>query len=351
MVDLKKLEHPKRVYRLIKDAVRRMSLDLSGLTVLTEAASGVYVVTSLAAALAGAKVIAVTKNSRHGTVRQVSDYTRACASDLGVSGRIEVSDRSSREFAARADIVTNLGFVRPIDRNFLRNSKPGQVVSLTFETWEFRKEDVDIEFCRKRGIPVLGTRETGNDLNIFRYIGRIAVKLLHECDIEVFKSRVMVLGGGHFGREIMEALQRMECEVVRVSPGNGRVKLSAANRKFLNACDAVIVAEHTTRHTVIGGPTGIPIKWLAGRDIQILHLCGVLDEKGLRAAGLKKHPALSVPPGHMVTTIDYVGPRPVIELNTAALKVGEAMWRGFQKYGNVRDCVAYALKHSPAMDF
>ena len=43
-----------------------MDLDLSGLTVLTEAASGSFISTPLMAAAAGAKVIAVTKSSQFG---------------------------------------------------------------------------------------------------------------------------------------------------------------------------------------------------------------------------------------------------------------------------------------------
>ena len=43
----------KRIEKLIPDAIDTYDLDLSGLTVFTEAASGNYVVTPLIAALAG----------------------------------------------------------------------------------------------------------------------------------------------------------------------------------------------------------------------------------------------------------------------------------------------------------
>ena len=43
----------KRIEKLIGDAIDTYNLDLSGLTVFTEAASGNYVVTPLIAALAG----------------------------------------------------------------------------------------------------------------------------------------------------------------------------------------------------------------------------------------------------------------------------------------------------------
>src|SRR5690606_1365873 len=57
---------PRRLVPLMRAAIARCRLDLSGLTVLTEAASGAYVVTPVLAALAGAaRVIAVTRTTRY----------------------------------------------------------------------------------------------------------------------------------------------------------------------------------------------------------------------------------------------------------------------------------------------
>lgn len=56
--------------------VDALELDLRGRTVLTEAASGAYVVTPVLAALAGARVFAYTKTTRYGTVEEVFANTR-----------------------------------------------------------------------------------------------------------------------------------------------------------------------------------------------------------------------------------------------------------------------------------
>ena len=47
--------------------VEALGLNLQGKTVLTEAASGAYVVTPLLAAIAGAKVYAFTRTTKYGT--------------------------------------------------------------------------------------------------------------------------------------------------------------------------------------------------------------------------------------------------------------------------------------------
>ena len=69
--------NPQRLVRLMRDAVERCELDLSGKVILTEAATGAYVVTPVLAVMAGAeKVFAVTKDTRHGTVQQVESKQR-----------------------------------------------------------------------------------------------------------------------------------------------------------------------------------------------------------------------------------------------------------------------------------
>ena len=51
--------------------VRALELDLRGKTVLTEAASGAYIVTPILAAIAGAKVFAFSKTTRYGKVEEI----------------------------------------------------------------------------------------------------------------------------------------------------------------------------------------------------------------------------------------------------------------------------------------
>src|SRR5262249_13151350 len=78
----------KRLTRLIHRAIERCALNLGGLTVLTEAASGAYVVTPVLAALAGAdRVFAITRSTRYGSVEEIRESTLALARRAGVDGR------------------------------------------------------------------------------------------------------------------------------------------------------------------------------------------------------------------------------------------------------------------------
>jgi prolipoprotein diacylglyceryltransferase len=67
------VKSPLRARRLIQKAIQSMELDLSGLVVLTEAATRNYVYTTIIAAMAGARIVyGLTQNSNYGSVQEVT---------------------------------------------------------------------------------------------------------------------------------------------------------------------------------------------------------------------------------------------------------------------------------------
>src|SRR5260370_10713233 len=153
---MRRVNNRRRVDRLMRAAIDRLSLDLRGIGVLTEAASGSFAVTPLIAALAGAShVVALTGDSLHGSAAAVTDYVHGWAGDLEVADRIEITSDRRHAAASGCSLVTNLGFVRPIDAALVATLPEDAAVALMWEPWEFRAADVDLAACRARGIPVL----------------------------------------------------------------------------------------------------------------------------------------------------------------------------------------------------
>ena len=112
--------NPQRLASLVAAAVDRCELDLRGKVVFTEAASGPYVVTPILAARGGADhVYAITRSTPHGTVDDVIAQTQEVAALAGVPNRIEIVTERSRGIVGHADIVTNSGHVRPLDRELI----------------------------------------------------------------------------------------------------------------------------------------------------------------------------------------------------------------------------------------
>ena len=85
--DLRPGLDPRRLVRLMREAVTRCELDLSGLTVLTEAASGAYVVTPVLAAIAGADVCAVAAGNAYASDEEIRELTVGLARLAGVADR------------------------------------------------------------------------------------------------------------------------------------------------------------------------------------------------------------------------------------------------------------------------
>ncbi len=135
-----------RELRLAREAVRRFALDLTPYTVFTECATGHFAWTAALALLAGApRVLALARGTRFGSAAAAAEATRAAAEAVGGADRLHVVHDHAR--IGEADIVTNTGAVRPLDAAVVARMRPGAVVPLMWETWEFRPSDLDLPAC------------------------------------------------------------------------------------------------------------------------------------------------------------------------------------------------------------
>lgn len=337
-----RLDNQRRVFRLIDEALDHLQVDLSGIRVLTEAASGAYMVTPLIAARAGAAgVWAVARSSAYGSAEEVMAYGREWANALGVADRIRFVDGAAADHAAQADVVTNLGFVRPIDASLVARLPRHAAVSLMWEPWEFRDQDVDAAACAAHGIPIIATNEHDPRLRLFEYVGVLAVKLLLEAGIEILRSRVLIVGSDPFGAAVEAKLAALGAETRRVIRSAAATALDDDAGDYAARADAIVVAEHRDHREMIGDNGGIrPERFAAG--CRLVHVAGRVDEGALARVALSKHPARLVPPGFMTLATDYVGSRPVIELHAAGLKVGADVARSRMRGCSIEAALAAA---------
>jgi hypothetical protein len=339
-----------RISRLITNAIQKFCLSLDGLNVLTEAASGYYMFTPIIAALAGSeRVYALTRDSSYGKATDIRDATMFLAGQFKVEDHIEVLFSRDAHEIGNADIVTNLGHVRPLDKTLLSRVKKTAAIPLMFESWEFRPDDIDLFECRKIRIPVLATNEGHPVLQIFRYVGHLAVKLLFELHVEIVDSRIMVLGSGNFGIAVVESLRNAGATVIHLETEHPRVLTLPDSIVAIKECDAMVAAEHVSQRQLIG-PDGL----IRGEDLVKLnpglvlaHIAGDVDQEDIRKSGIRHLPKTLAKSGYMSVTTDYLGPRPLIDLHTAGLKVGEIMARcrkdGMSFYATLKESLKCPL--------
>lgn len=318
---------PSRLAALARAAVQRCALDLSGRVVLTEAATGAYSVTPVLAALGGAdRVYAVTRDTRYGTVAEVSALTAELAGICGVADRIEVVTVRSRELVASADVVTNCGHLRPIDAETVSWMRPGTAVPLMYEAWELRDSDVDVAACRRAGVRVAGTNERHPAVDVFSYLGIMAVSLLLDAGVAVYGSRVLLLCDNPFLDYLRRGLSGAGADVHTCACVSELDKVLRLSDRDARPFDAVLVALRPGPVPVFDAGAVAAVAELAPGAV-VAQFWGDLDHAACWSAGLPVWPAEPPEPGHMGVLPSAVGPEPVVRLQAGGLKVGELLSR------------------------
>jgi hypothetical protein len=309
---------PRRLVRLMSAAAERCSLDLTGFTVLTEAASGAYVVTPVLAAIAGAQVWALAADTPYATSPELEAAAVELAEHAGVTGRVHLIREKTPEVIGAADIVTNSGQVRPIDAAMVAQMKPTAVIPLMYESWEYRESDVDLETCRARNISVAGTNESHPAVDALAFVGVMALKQLHDAGVAVYRSRIALLCDNAFAPFIAQSLRSVGADVAEARQLSAEVLVPPCDAvlfasrpssgKRLTIADARLIAEHV--------PGAV-----------FVHYWGDVDFPALKAAGIPVWPPHPVRKGHMGVLPSAVGPEPVVRLQAGGLKVGELLAR------------------------
>lgn len=299
--------------RKIKEAVDKFELSLLNRNVLTEAATGNFVVTPLIAALAGANVFAFTKASRHGSVADVTSATLDLAQQAGVGGRIRVVESLDEVPLGAVNIVTNTGHLRPIDSALIARLPGDCVVPLMWEPWEFRSADLDLDACLAKGIKVYGTNEEDARLLTKDYIGYLVLSVLLQHRFSPFSANVLLVGGDKFVSPVSKVLHRNNYEFVCVD-GDAAFDLDHVN--------VVVLLENEKDTLLIDSEGKLYGKYRLAKDTFVLHVCGSVSCPN---DNIQFFPEVVRPFGYMSLTPDQVDPRCVVDLHAAGLKVAEGM--------------------------
>jgi hypothetical protein len=309
----------RRLVRLMEAAIDRCVLDLSQATVLTEAANGAYVVTPVLAAMAGAEVYALAETTSYASGSELATLTCGLAGLAGVADRIHLVHEKTAGVVGAADIVTNSGQVRPIDAAMVAQLKPSAAIPLMYESWEYRPADLDLDACRARGIQVAGTNERHPAVDVFSFLGPMAVQELHDAGIAVYGSRIVVLCDNAFAPFLTGYLRSSGADVVEAA------RLTRAVLAL--RCDAVLLALQPAEDCVLTAPDAALLGTESPGTV-LVQYWGDADREALAVAGVPVWPPVAPPPGHMAVLPSAVGPEPIVRLQAGGLKVGQLLARG-----------------------
>ncbi|MFQ5786465.1 MAG: hypothetical protein ACE5H1_00640 [Thermodesulfobacteriota bacterium] len=314
-----------REIQIIRNFIAKVNLDLSGYTILTEVGSSNYLYTPIIAAFAGAhKVYAWTNNSWYGSGSDnIKDCLELCK-NFGLEDIIEFSNGTRPSYQIQeANIVTNSGFVRPINKEFISSMNKTAVISLMYEAWELRNEDVDVRYCREAGIKLSGVWENHPQLKVFSGVGPLAIKLSLEAGYEVYQNKIIVWSDDQFGKETVKSFENMGASKVIMTCNTEELYENLSGTDFVYICD------YDERRKYFGRNSIFDLEKIVLKNpyLGIVHLYGNVSINELRKNNIKAYPEKDGKPLVMTETLGYLGATPIFRLLIGGLKVAENMLR------------------------
>lgn len=315
-----------RSHRIITDAIEILDLKLKNVNVLTEVASGWFVFTPIIAALAGAKkVFAVVNDSSYGKAEDIVKNCLAIAVIFEIDTSIfEFSKNNIPEsFLKNADIVTNSGHLRPLNAEKLKHLKTNAVIPIMYEKWELRPTDIDLEYCKEHKITLAGTWENHPDLKIFDYCKQLMLKIIFEAGFEIKGNNIIVFSSDHYGDLLKEGCEALGAQSVLLSIDYDDILRAVPKADFIFFCD------YNNRKTLIGTESEALFKLAVIKQLNsglcILHLAGAIDAETVNKFGFSLYPNKNGYPQKMTETLAHLGPKPILMLQAAGLKVGQEL--------------------------
>jgi hypothetical protein len=333
--------------KLIKQ-VKALNLNLKGKVVLTEAASGAYVVTPLIAAIAGAKVYAFAKTTSYGTVEEVFANTQQYIDEYK-DGELDITfiDELTPEIISQADIITNSGHLRPLDESKLKNAKDSLVIPLMYEAWEWRDSDMDINYVRKRGFKLGATNERHPQIDVFNYLGDMALKQIFDAGLCPYNNNFLLICNNDFGPFIAKTISKLCSNLGVIDKDSNKEKYDLENIDWLGGfpnmdipgkyrdSEAIIFTAYPFDQNWIGDKTLISLNEIESKvnNPYILRFCGDIDTLSFDKSKVKYFPKF-VSKGHMGILPSAIGFDPIIRLQSGGLKVAENLISSNYSYNN-----------------
>lgn len=309
----------------IAKSINKLNLDLSNLKILTEVGSNYYKYTPIIAAMAGAeKVFAWTRDTSYGAADTIIEDCFKILRYCNLEDRVEFfNGRLNETHLTSADIITNSGFIRPLDENKLKHIRKNAVIPLMYEKWELRNSDIDVTYAQSKGIKIAGTWENHPSIRVFEYVGSLAVKMALTAGFEIFKNKIVVWSDDSFGEVTQQAFLSMGAKEVILTTSFDHLVNVIRETDFIFICDY-------DEDRKYGDPEFFDIFKLLKLNAYfgIVHLYGNIEYDSISSSVTVVYPHTNGKASQMSFTLGHLGLNPIIDLQVAGFKVGEEMIKG-----------------------
>ncbi len=308
-----------RTLQVVQKIIHELNLNLSGFNVITELGSNHYALVPIIASLSGAQsVITLTRDSSYGKAQDIIDEFHSLKNKFGLELNINTKTALLNEDYEQAHIITNSNFLRPLNKEKLSKTKPELVIPLMYDAWELRKGDLDIEYCSKNKIRVVGTNESTSTFPIFDYCGLLAMKMAFEAGYEIKENKIVVWSDDPFGNLIKTTFENLGANVF-ITNKFKELKTLMEDVDFIFISDYFEKKDFSEAN---GFFDLIELKKINSK-FGIIHLYGKLDYSKLIEQGIPCYPKKNGFANKMTFTLEHIGIIPFIKLIAGSFKVAQ----------------------------
>ncbi len=203
-------------------------------------------------------------------------------------------------------------------------SKKDSVISMFPENLDFlNTKTIDMDAADKNHLSIIGLDPQDSQLGLYRHFSHIIIKRCHSLGIDVFKSRILLVGNGDFLNCALGLLKSTGA-VVYVCNTNASYDQSYI-LKHLKNLDAIIVMDYPqTAPQIIGSQGLISICDIVDMCplVKLIHVCGKIEATSINLGNINCFPE-KITRDSINLSSEELGERGIAEIAAASLKIAE----------------------------
>ena len=316
-----------RLIKLIRQSIKNYRLDLSGYSVLLPIINKEPILVPLIASLAGAREIyTISKNLS--LIKEITSYKN----ELKLESSFHFIEKETPHILQGLDIIVKGDTSPIIDDTVAASLKKQCIISLFPKNLDFSKANgINLEACAKNKIPVLSLDPADQSLQLFKHIASLVMKKLNECDIDIFKSKILLVGSGNLMENILVMLKSAGSQIFAAYTDKPETRDYVS--KHIGDTDAIILADYPLKQqTVIGNNGIIRIADLIdiNPEVKVINVSGKVEVNPLLLGGISLIPE-TASQNSLNVNIDELSLRSITEITSAVIKVAESLIKSRNK--------------------
>ncbi len=203
-------------------------------------------------------------------------------------------------------------------------AKKSSVISMFPENMEFTNpQNIDPETLQRKDISIIGLDSQDTRLAMYQRFSHIIMKKCYNLGIDIFKSKILLVGHGDFLSCALSLLKSVGAVVYTYNTNTSADQSYVL--KHLKDLDLIIAMDYPlTGRQIIGSAGVISISDIVDSCpfVKVLHISGKIETGSLKFGNIKYLPENPDQQG-LNLNMNELGERGIVELATLSLKIAE----------------------------